>query len=164
MLQGVDLRSVGGSDEVARAVRNQSEFDALFGLLSDKDRVVVMRAADAIEKITRSRAHLLQSHRQQIIQLMNTAGDKELKWHLAQLVPRIHPGKQVAIVWTILEQWLRNSAESRIVRVNALQALFELYRINPDLENPFRQALHFAEQQPVASLQARARKICRLMD
>jgi hypothetical protein len=53
-LTGGDLRSIGRSNEIVSSIKNQKEFDILFELLFSSDRILVMRAADAIEKVTKS--------------------------------------------------------------------------------------------------------------
>lgn len=52
ILKGGDLRSIGKTNEVVGMVNNQKSFDELYQLLFHPDRKIVMRAADAIEKIT----------------------------------------------------------------------------------------------------------------
>jgi hypothetical protein len=52
ILKEGDLRTVGKVKEVIAEIKDQQAFDQLFkGLYSD-DRKVIMRTADAIEKIT----------------------------------------------------------------------------------------------------------------
>ena len=52
LLKGGDLRSIGQSNKVISSINNQQNFDELFEYLFHNDRKVVMRTADAIEKIT----------------------------------------------------------------------------------------------------------------
>lgn len=54
-LSGGDLRSIGRADAIAKDVQTQHQFDELFEALFHNDRLIVMRAADAIEKITRGK-------------------------------------------------------------------------------------------------------------
>src|SRR6185369_7114070 len=90
ILSGGDLRSIGNSNSVILKIKNQSDFDGLFKYLFHKDRIVVMRSADSIEKITINNPKYLTKHRKEIIGLCNVAKDKELKWHLALLLPRLN--------------------------------------------------------------------------
>ncbi|MBV6439950.1 MAG: hypothetical protein EPGJADBJ_01608 [Saprospiraceae bacterium] len=64
LLSGGDLRSIGNSDLVVANVRNPHDFDELFEYLFQPDRLIVMRTADAIEKITVHRPEYLKKHRQ----------------------------------------------------------------------------------------------------
>lgn len=52
-LQGGDLRSIADVDQLIPLIKTQKTFDELFSCLESEDRLIVMRAADAIEKITR---------------------------------------------------------------------------------------------------------------
>ncbi len=99
-LQGGDLRSIAGTDAVLGLIDSSSDFDALFQYLFFDDRLVVMRAADAIEKVTRQQPDYLNKHRRAVIDLIMTAVDKELKWHLALISSRlVLSGQQLTIVW-----------------------------------------------------------------
>jgi len=89
-LSGGDLRSIGRGNSVVQKIRTRDDFDQFFKLLSHKDRLVVMRAADAIEKITRENKEYLFKHKKNILDLYKIAKDKELKWHLALLIPRLN--------------------------------------------------------------------------
>jgi hypothetical protein len=54
-LKGGDLRSIGRSGDAVRAVsKNPALFSDLMAGLLDGDRLVRMRAADAVEKATRT--------------------------------------------------------------------------------------------------------------
>lgn len=69
-LKGGDLRSIGGANEVVKMVTNQTIFDALFEKVHHNDRKVVMRAMDAIEKITLNAPHFLHAHKAAIWSLL----------------------------------------------------------------------------------------------
>ena len=90
LLRGGDLRSIGKSTAVFAMVSNQSMFDELWTALFSDDRLVVMRAADVIEKVTLNHPEWLHNHVDQLIQLAEGAKHKELKWHLAQQIGRAH--------------------------------------------------------------------------
>lgn len=90
ILSGSDLRSIGESNFAILKIKNQNDFDELFKYLFYADRLLVMRAADAIEKITINNPQYLTKYKKEIIQLCDVAKDKELKWHLALLIPRLN--------------------------------------------------------------------------
>ncbi|HKW87164.1 MAG TPA: hypothetical protein VJN21_00250 [Candidatus Acidoferrales bacterium] len=72
-----DLRSIGRSNKiVARVLAKPSLFSKLFRGLSSGDRIIRMRAADAIEKITLARPGLLRGRVRQLLQLAARAEDK----------------------------------------------------------------------------------------
>ncbi|MEY8356372.1 hypothetical protein AALB39_23900 [Lachnospiraceae bacterium 54-53] len=78
-LGGGDLRSIGEANLVAGEIKNQNEFDALFQYLYDKDRLVVMRAADAVEKITLVHSEFLNPHKSDIIKFCSSEANIEFK-------------------------------------------------------------------------------------
>ncbi len=87
--QGGHLRAIAKVEELVPLIKNQSDFDVLFQHLNSKIRIVIMRTADAIEKITLKYPEFLQNHKNTIIDFLKSAEDKEFKWHLAQLAPRL---------------------------------------------------------------------------
>jgi hypothetical protein len=122
-LEGGDRRSIGRVEEVVNAVLHNS---ALFELLIDglfvEDSVVRMRAADAIEKITLDHFKYLQPHKRRIIKLAAETKQQEVRWHIAQIMPRLHlTPKEKNKVVEILFDYLQD--KSKIVVTFALQAL-----------------------------------------
>lgn len=160
ILQGGDLRSIGQSNAVVSLVNDQASFDALFELLHYTDRKLVMRSADAIEKISLQHPGYLKKHKQALLQLAAADGNIELKWHLSLLLPRLPlTKKELHTVWELLTCWALNKKESKIVRVNALQALFDLSRQQKDLEKAFRQTVALVSKENIASINARIKKL-----
>jgi len=93
-----------------------------------------MRAADAIEKITRYKAEYLQKHKTKIINHCQVAENIELKWHLALLVSRLNLTKiKVGVILDLLTRWATNKKEIKIVRVNSIQSLFNILQTNQEL-------------------------------
>ena len=163
-LLGHDLRSLGKSSRVFNLVNNQESFDELFELIFHHERPVVMKAADAVEKITSKHRHYLNSHKKQLFRILQSADHKELKWHIAQLITRIDLNqKEFEAVWNMLAYWVRNKNESKIVRVNSLQGLCDLSLQHPEYRKDFEIIMKIVEREPVPSLQARIRKIRKQM-
>jgi hypothetical protein len=127
ILSGGDLRSIGKSNAVVLKINNQNDFDELFKYLFHADRLIVMRAADSIEKITINNPQYLKKHKTEIIELCNVAKDKELKWHLALFIPRLNlKNIEFKNAWDILTTWAKDKNNSRILRVNSIQGLYEM--------------------------------------
>jgi len=125
-LEGGDRRSIGNSEEVVQTVsKNPALFEELFsGLLAD-DPVVRMRAADAVEKITRARSELLQPWKNMLLSTASAFKEKELRWHVAQLIPRLRlTGTERKLAEQILMDYLEDG--SSIVKTFSMQALVEL--------------------------------------
>ena len=160
MLAGGDLRSIGKSNSVVAKIKTQKEFDELFKYLFHKERLVVMRAADAIEKLSINNPQYLSKHKQNILELCDTAENKELKWHLALLSARLNlDNESLNKTWRILTNWAKDKENSRIVRVNSIQALSELLSQDSTLSPAFYLTLSEIEKEHIPSINARIRRI-----
>ena len=62
-LSGGDLRSTSHVDELLPFIKTQRDFDELFQFLLSEDRLLAMRAIDAVEKITLREPDFLQKHK-----------------------------------------------------------------------------------------------------
>ena len=160
MLNVGDLRSIGGSNEVVMFIHNQEDFDTLFSYLYDSDRLVVMRAADSIEKISKKHSFYLDKHKSSLLDLISNAKDKELKWHLAQLIVRLNLNDdEKKNVFKILKKWLLNKNESKIVRVNSIQALYEISFNDELLTESFDEIIESIKLENISSIIARIKKL-----
>ena len=160
ILAGDDLRSIGKSNSVVAKIQSQNDFDELFKYLFHKSRLVVMRAAEAIEKITINNPQYMVKRKKNIFELCDTAKNKELKWHLALLLPRLClDNKELDRAWSILTNWAKDKKNSRILRVNSIQGLFELLSLNGDLIRDFKLTLTEVEKENIPSINARIRRI-----
>ncbi len=160
ILKGGDLRSIGNANQVVSLVHDQPTFDELFSELYNSERIVAMRAADAIEKITAHNPHYLYPHKHDILALCKKVKEIELKWHWALLVPRLDLTKEeTGYIWKTLTDWAADKKESRIVRVNALQALHDIVRSNEELTADFTLILKKMEQENIPSINARIRNL-----
>jgi|KBSSwiStaDraftv2_1062776.scaffolds.fasta_scaffold08501_6 hypothetical protein len=160
ILKGGDLRSIGQSNNVVSLIHNQESFDKLFQQLFHNDRKVVMRTADAIEKMTLNNRDYLKRHKKDILKLCDTAKNIELKWHLALLISRVSlTKKEVGKVWQILTGWALDRNESKIVRVNSIQGLFNLLAQHPELKQDFDLTIAETRRENIPSINARIKKL-----
>jgi len=115
---------------------------------------------DALEKATRRDAAALQPLRAQLLGPLAASPDKQIRWHVAQLLPRLMltGAAQKRARASILKRWFDDD-ESAIVRVNALQALCDLARGEPSLRAETKRRLRAALTDPSAAVRARARKL-----
>lgn len=158
IMKGGDLRSIGHSGKVIPLINNQENFDRLFELFFHKDRLVVMRTADAIEKITIDHPEYLKDYKTEILNIFKQAEEKELKWHLAQIVSRVELNeKELGLIWKILTNWTLDPKESRIVRTNSVHGLFNLLSQYPELEQDFRLTIDQVTKENIPSINARLR-------
>jgi hypothetical protein len=160
LLIGKDLRNIRANSIVVQSVRDQFTFDGLFSLMFHHERPLAMRAAEAVERITRRHKAFLTPHKDQLLGILKTADRKELKWHIAQLIPRVNwLAGELNDVWHILTFWARNPHESKIIRANALQALAEIAARFPERKADFERTMKLMEREPIPSIQARIRKL-----
>jgi sRNA-binding carbon storage regulator CsrA len=158
-LQGGDLRSIANVDRLLPLIKDQNDFDELFRHLYSDDRLIIMRTADAIEKITVNNPKLIAIHKSELIEFLDKAQDKEFKWHLVLLVSRLKlMHNELGHVWAILTEWAKDKSESKIVRVNSLQALHDLTLDNKELKKDFELTIQGIERENIPSLKARIRK------
>ena len=165
LLLGNDLRTIKQNNVVIQSVKEQRSFDELFTLIFHHERTLVMRAADAVEKLTVKHPEYLKTHKSELLRALRSADHKELKWHIAQLIPRLAlDRRELEDVWHILTYWTHDKNESKIVRVNSLQGLFDLSKRYTEFKNDFDKTLASMEHQKIPSIQARIRRIRKTRD
>jgi cobalamin biosynthesis Mg chelatase CobN len=121
-----------------------------------------MRAADCIEKISSKTPKYLSKHKNEIFALCQEVRNKELQWHLAQMLSRLNlEDHEYAIAWKWLRDWALDASNSRIVRVNSLQALFDLSVRKDDKRRELNRLIAHLELENIPSLNARIRRIKR---
>lgn len=163
-LVGGDRRSIGRSEEVVSAVLdNPGLFKALIKGLSAADPVVRMRASDAIEKISSVKPECLWPHKSLLIQRAGTSTQKEVRWHLAQVLPRLKLSqKEILRVVDILSTYLTDS--SSIVKTFAMQALADFARQRSDLRPTILIQLKKNTLSGTPAMKARGRRLLAEME
>lgn len=158
-LKGGDRRSIGNSDEIAAEVANTPAiFPDLFECLFNTDPVIRMRAADAVEKVTRDNPHLLQPWKRPLLETISASEDKEIRWHVAQMLPRLnlsHRERETAV--QILMGYL--SDESSIVKTLSMQALADLAAHDEQLRAQITPLIERLTKTDTAAMRSRGRKL-----
>ena len=160
-LAGGDFRSIGGSNRVVQsALANPKIFPNIFAGLLHADPLIRMRAADAVEKITKIHPEWLQPFKRTLLQKVVLIEQQEIRWHVAQMIPRLNVTVQErnGIVQALFT-WLNNKRESKIVRVMALQALFDLAKSDTHLKTKVIRRLRELVRTGAPSLRSRSRKL-----
>jgi hypothetical protein len=86
LLAGGDRRSIGRADEVAATVlQSPGLFSQLMAGLWSADSLVRMRAADAVEKISRQKPDLLRRYKNELLGLLRETAMKQLGRPRAEL-------------------------------------------------------------------------------
>ena len=159
MLDGSDRRSIGRSNQVVRLVlKDPRRFGELMACLWSEYPVIRLRAADAAEKVSAKRPELLQPYKSELLGLLAETEQIELRWHLAQMVPRLRltaPERRRAAA--ALQSYLED--RSSIVKTFALQALADLARNDASLRRNVHLLLDEALRAGTAAMKARSRKL-----
>ena len=159
MLEGPDRRSIGRATEAAQAVTDgYCDCRHAVALLHDEDALIRMRAADALEKATVQDASVIAPFRKELVDLLCQTEQKEMRWHLAQMVPRLTLNtRERRIAVTALERYLEDG--SSIVRTCALEALSRFAARNTTFQTRVQKLLRAAERNGTPAMRARARRL-----
>jgi hypothetical protein len=158
-LAGGDRRSIGRVDKVVAEVLNDpSLFEVVFnGMLSD-DPIIRMRSADAVEKITAKHPEYLQPYKEKLIQQVAKSDQQEVRWHVAQMFPRLELSEEErAVVVEILLDYLND--KSRIVRTFSMQALADFAERDAGLRPKVIQLLEELTRTGSPAMKSRGRKL-----
>lgn len=159
LLKGGDRRSIGRSNDVVKLVLHAPQrFAELIECLWSDDPIVRTRAADAAEKASAVQPELLKPYKTELLGLLGEAEQIELRWHLAQLIPRLPltQGERRRAA-EALQLYLED--RSSIVRTFAFQALADISRDDSELRPRVREILEQSISRGTAAMKARARKL-----
>jgi len=158
-LAGGDRRSIGQSNQITTLVLKRSAlFGELIRGLRAPDPGVRMRAADAAEKVSLERPDLLVPFKTELLHLLETATEQELRWHLAQMVPRLPLSRRDRLRALLAFQGYLQDRSS-IVRTCAMQALADLASTDAGLLHQVLELLRKHTQNGTAAMKARGRKL-----
>ena len=159
LLAGTDRRSTGRADEVVAIVLKHPElFAELIAGLWDVDPVVRMRAADAAEKFSRKQPELLHLFKAELLGLLAEASEQELRWHLAQMAPRLPLTRKERLrAASVLKEYVED--RSSIVKTFAMQALADLANADPALLPEILELLEKSMLSGTPAMRARGRKL-----
>jgi len=123
-----------------------------------EDPAVRMRSADAAEKVSAAKPEMLKPYKAELLGLLAETEQIELRWHLAQMVPRLglteaERNRAAETLRLYLED------RSSLVRTFALQALADISRTDTRLRERARELLEEALRGGTAAMKARARKL-----
>jgi len=159
-LKGGDLRSKGKSEEVVDDILKEPLlFGEVFeGMLND-DSVVRMRAADAIEKVSRLHPEYLKEYKKRLIHEVSKIDQQEVRWHVAQMFSCLELNNtEKELIVDLLFSWLEKS-NSNIVRVNSMQTLSDLAEENRELRSLFLEKLQEIIENGSPSMVSRGKKL-----
>ncbi len=157
MLTGGDRRSIGRSNDIVELVRlYPKKAPQLISHLWDSDPRVRMRAADALEKISREQPARLQAYKAELLGLLAETTQQEMRWHLAVVVPRLRlTAAECARVAGLLQGYLDD--RSSIVKTLAMQGLSDLTRQNAALRPMVLELVRSRARTGTPAMRARGR-------
>lgn len=164
MLTGGDRRSIGRTEETVDLVRGRpKKAGALVECLWDDDECVRMRAADAIEKLSRERADLVQPYKTALVGLLAEATQKELRWHVAVVVPRLRlTPAECQQCAEALQKYLDD--RSSIVKTFAMQGLYDLTRQHAGLGATVIELIRSLTRSGTPAMRARGRILLKQLE
>jgi hypothetical protein len=159
LLAGGDRRSIGRANQVAAIVSKDPDlFPELMTGLWSENPLVRMRAADAVEKVSRKSPNLLDPYKAELLGLMSEADQQELRWHLAAIIPRLPlSAKERERAAAVFQHYLDD--RSSILKTFALQGLADLAQNDSALRSPVIEILRQAERGGTSAMKARSRKL-----
>jgi len=163
-LRGGDRRSIGRLEEVESDVlHNPTLFKILLNGFVDPDPIVRMRSADAVEKISLIKPKYLWPHKKFLIEQATMSIQKEVRWHLAQVLPRLKLNQEEkAQVVDLLLSYTRDG--SSIVKTFAMQALADIGMQNPNLRTSILTHLRKLTESGTPAMKARGRKLLEMLE
>lgn len=163
-LDGADRRSIGRSNEVVSEVLADPRlFSIVFSGMLTVNPLIRMRSADAVEKITAQHPELLRPYKTQLIAQVARIEQKEVRWHVAQMICRVrwNAAEQRRVLELMLEY---SSDSSSIVKAFAMQALADLARQAPELRPATLAHLQALTSRGTPAMKARGRKLLAEME
>lgn len=155
-----DKRTVHNVDQVVdAALRDTQVVDQLVSCLDEADEALSMRAADALQKVHERKPALLTGCTARLFQAFLDHDQKELRWHMAQILPRLpltpDQFQQAAKIWT--HDFYHS--KSSIVKTFSLQAMHDVSLDHPSLTKEFEALLENALTNGAPAMKTRARKL-----
>lgn len=159
MLEGGDRRSIGRSNEVvALTLAEPGLFPLLLSGMLSESPLVRMRAADAVEKVTMSRPEYLCPYKHILINQVAAIAQAEVRWHLAQILPRLTLSKpERRAVVKILLDFLND--QSKIVQTFSMQALADIARHDPSFRTLARRVIERHTKSGSPAVRSRGKRL-----
>ena len=145
-------------DQLPCLKKSPALLDELFDGLFADDPVVRMRTADAVEKITLAKPHLLHPHKKKLIRLAGDTEQQEVRWHMAQILPRlILKSDDRKTIVEIFFAYLND--KSKIVVTFALQALADFAAKDKKLRSRVIRVLEDLSDTGSPAIKSRGKKL-----
>ncbi|MFN8590177.1 MAG: hypothetical protein U0031_01865 [Thermomicrobiales bacterium] len=157
------MRSPGAADAVAHDVLTEPALTpVLVALMQDDAPLLRMRAADALEKVSRQRPDLVAPFASLLVREIGALPQQEVRWHIALMLPRLDiPAGLRGDAVALLQRYLAD--RSRIVVAEALSALAFFAADDPALHEWLVPVLNEYAVNGAPSARVRARRLLQAM-
>ena len=160
LLSRGDKRTVSNVDTVVKlASKDRMVVHELVGGFDPTNEALNMRIADALEKISAENHRSLESYVPELIKILHDYHQKEVRWHMAQILPRLAMTESELTTARRIWKYDFHLSHSKIVRVFSLQALVDTCPHDRKKHEDVVQLLREAMKSGIPSLETRARKL-----
>jgi hypothetical protein len=148
------------NQRIRETIEDQESFDELFRLVFHHERSVSQRAMRAVMMVEKAHPEFLHTHAEQLLTLLRSPDHKDIKSMVIQLIPKANlDSAELQRVWHILTYLVLNQNEQKIIRVNALQSLYELTHKQATFVYELQDTLNALTYDRTPSVQAKILKL-----
>jgi hypothetical protein len=159
-----DLRTAGKSEKVIKLVlANPKLFDNVVNSILSDNPGTRMRASDAVEKISIEHADWLKPYKKLFLSRIAEIDQKEVKWHVAQILPRFTlTQSEREKVFNLMKKYLDD--KSQIVKTFAMQALTDIAMQDTTYVDSVRTIVKNLMDNGAPSQKSRGKKLLKTLD
>lgn len=158
-----DLRMAGKSEQVIKLVLGDPKLfdDVINSILSDNPGIR-MRASDAVEKISINHPEWLKPYKKLFLSEIVKIDQKEVKWHVAQILPRFTlTDREREKIFNLMLSYLDD--KSQIVKTFAMQALTDIAIQDTSYTDRVREIVHNLMDNGAPSQKSRGKKLLKTL-
>ena len=147
------------ADQIAAELSQSPEaFTEVIAGLKSRDGLLRMRCADVAEKVSKNKPEWLMPHKTFLLELAGSSSQQELRWHLAQMLPRLklNVAERERALNILLDDL---DCQSSVVKTFALQGLFDLAELDECLRPQIKSLLEKSAKTGTPAMKARVRKL-----
>ena len=93
-MSGGNKRKINNQPVIDAVLHDPTKVDELFACVKDDDEYVRMRASDALEKVCRANASIVQPFKTRVLHEMSLIDQPSVQWHYAQIVDKLQLNSQ----------------------------------------------------------------------
>lgn len=146
-------------DFILKNIKVQADIDDLAALLESKTKKTAHEAAEVLYHMSLKNPQYLFKHKKDILRFAQNNKNALQQYHCISIIAKLPlTEKELGFVWDFLTQTAGQNQNSKIVRVNCLQTLYDLLPKYPELKQDFWQTIELAKQSGIPSMVARIKK------